>query len=75
MPAPCLIHLEVNKVSILRFIAGAVGGFSGKETAIQPLAKAFAIARVVSGQEWLSQAECWHTFEKPLGELLEVLFG
>lgn len=65
LPDPCLIHLEVNKVSILPFIAGAAGGFSGKETAIQPLAKAFASARVISGwgwQGWLSQPGCWCRF-------------
>lgn len=52
-------------------MAGAVGGFSGKETAIQPLGKAFASARVTSGRGWLSQS-VGTGLENPLGEVLEA---
>lgn len=47
-----------------------MGGFSEKERAIQPLGKAFASAKVVSG---FPSQSVGADLENPLKEVLEVL--
>lgn len=53
LPTPCLIHLEVNKVSILPFIAGAVGEIFRERNSYSASGKGFCQCK---GDFWAGMA-------------------